>query len=156
ESQRLFPGVTAQVQPVISYPVGASAAQVVGYLQPITTQEERQRHLPLTGDAGADLVGQSGLEARYDAALTGIPGTQRVGVDAAGKVTGAITAARPLAGDDLVTSINARVQADTERALAGAIRKAHAEGNLGATTGAAVVMTTTGRVIAMASYPSYN
>ena len=30
------------------------------------------------------------------------------------------------------------------------------KGNAGATTGAAVVMTTTGRVVAMASYPSYN
>ena len=108
ESQRLFPGVTAQVQPVVSYPEGTSAAQVVGYLQPATAQEERQRHLTLTGYAGADLVGQSGLEAQYDSGLRGIPGTQQVVVDAAGTVTGAITTARPLAGDDLVTSINAQ------------------------------------------------
>ncbi len=156
ESQRLFPGVTTAVQSVVSYPAGPSAAQVVGYLQPITAQEERQRHLTLTGYAGADLVGQSGLEAQYDSALRGIPGTQQVIVDAAGTVTGAVTTARPVAGDDLVTSINAQVQADTQSALANAIQMAHAEGNLGATTGAAVVMTTTGRVIAMASYPSYN
>jgi len=156
ENRRQLPGVTAQVQPVVSYPGGVSAAQVLGYLQPITAQEERQRHLRLTGLPGADLVGQSGLEAQYDAELRGTPGARRVAVNAVGIVTGTITAVRPVPGSDLVTSINTRVQADAERALASAIRKAHAEGNLGATTGAAVVMTTTGRVIAMASYPSYN
>jgi penicillin-binding protein 2 len=156
ENRRQFAGVRAQVQPVVSYPQGASAAQVLGYLQPITAGEERQRHLALTGFAGADLVGQSGLEAEYDAQLRGTPGAKRVAVNAAGQVTGTMSATRPLAGDDLVASINARVQADTERALGGAIRRAQAEGNHAATTGAAVVMTTAGRVIAMASYPSYD
>jgi penicillin-binding protein 2 len=156
EDQRWFPGVVAEAQPVVSYPGGATAAQVLGYLQPVTAQEQRQRHLALTGFAAADLVGQSGLEARYDAELRGAAGARRVAVNAAGAVTGSISATRPVAGDDLVTSLNARVQADTERALAGAIHRAYAEGNLGATTGAAVVMTTAGRVLAMASYPSYN
>jgi len=156
ENQRQFPGVSAQVEPVVSYPEGAVASQVLGYLQPVTAQQQRQRHLQLTGFAAADLAGQSGLEAQYDAELRGTPGTRRVAVNAAGAVTGTIMITRPVAGNDLVTSINAQVQADAERALATAIRKARAEGNLGATTGAAVVMTTTGRVIAMASYPSYN
>ncbi|HKR70016.1 MAG TPA: penicillin-binding protein 2 [Streptosporangiaceae bacterium] len=156
ENQGQFAGVRAQTQPVVSYPDGASAAQVLGYLQPITAGEERQRHLALTGFAGADLVGQSGLEAEYDAQLRGTPGANRVAVNAAGQVTGSISATQPQAGDSLVTSINAQVQADTQRALGGAIRRAQAEGNRAATTGAAVVMTTTGRVIAMASYPSYN
>ena len=41
EEQKQFPGVTAQVQPVIDYPQpdGANPAQVLGYLQPITPQE---------------------------------------------------------------------------------------------------------------------
>lgn len=156
ESRRQLPGVTVQVQSVTSYPGGASAAQILGYLQPATAQEERQRHLPPAGPAGADLVGQSGLEARYDAALRGVYGIRDVAVNAAGNVTGTFMATRPVSGDDLVTSISAPVQADVEHALAHAVRTAHAEGNLGATTGAAVVMTTGGRVIAMASYPSYD
>ncbi|HKR71127.1 MAG TPA: penicillin-binding transpeptidase domain-containing protein, partial [Streptosporangiaceae bacterium] len=156
ENQHQFPGVTAEVQPVVSYPGGASAAQVLGYLQPLTTQEQQRRHLTVTGIASADLAGQSGLEAQYDPELRGTAGSRRVVVNAAGEVTGTLSATRPATGDDLVTNINARVQADAEHALAHAIRRAHSEGNLGATTGAAVVMTTTGRVIAMASYPSYN
>jgi penicillin-binding protein 2 len=156
ENQRQFPGVSAQIQPVVSYPRGASAAQVLGYLQPVTAQEQRRRHLAVTGFADADLAGQSGLEAQYDAELRGTAGSRRVAVNAAGGVTGTISAAMPVAGDDLITSINASVQADVQNALANAIRRAHAEGNLGATTGAAVVMSTSGRVIAMASYPSYD
>ena len=159
EDHRELPGVTATEQPVVSYPEGASAAQMLGYLQPITPQEERQLHLPMAGPANAELVGQSGLEAQYDTALRGTAGVRHVIVNAAGNVTGIARSARnsrPLPGSDLVTSINAQVQADAEHALAHAVRKAHAEGNLGATTGAAVVMTTSGRVIAMASYPSYH
>ena len=156
ENRAQFAGVRAEAQPVISYPQGASAAQVLGYLQPITAGEQRQRHLALSGFAGADLVGQSGLEAEYDNALRGSAGTNRVGVNASGQVTGTLSATAPVAGDNLVSSINARVQADTVRALGKAIRRAQAEGNRAATTGAAVVMTTSGRVIAMASYPSYN
>ncbi len=156
ENQPRFPGVVAQVQPVVSYPGGTSAAQVLGYLQPVTAEEQRQRHLTPTGFAAVDLAGQSGLEARYDAEMRGTAGARRVAVNAAGAVTGTISATSPVAGDNLVTSLNSGVQADAERALAGAIHRAHAEGNLGATTGAAVVMTTSGRVVAMASYPSYN
>ncbi len=157
EEQKQFPGVTAQVQPVIDYPQpdGANPAQVLGYLQPITPQEIKSRHLPVTGFSGVDLVGQAGLEAQYDSPLRGQAGTQVVSVNAAGDVTGAVSQTPPVNGDDLVTSLNAQVQADTQNALNGAIARSRAEGN-DANQGAAIVMTTTGRVVAMASYPDYN
>ena len=70
--------MTAQVQPVIHYqqPYGTAAAQMLGYLQPITPQEVAQRHLPVTGFSGVDLVGQAGLEEQYDQQLRGTPGKQ--------------------------------------------------------------------------------
>jgi penicillin-binding protein 2 len=157
EEQKEFPGVTAQVQPVINYPepAGANPAQVLGYLQPITPQEIASRHLPVTGFSGVDLVGQAGLEAQYDTQLRGQAGTQVVSVNAAGDVTGTVGQTAPTAGDDLVTSINAQIQADAQNALKGAINRSRAAGNA-ANQGAAVVMTTTGRVVAMASYPDYD
>jgi penicillin-binding protein 2 len=157
EEPKEFPGVTAQVQPVIDYPApdGANPAQVLGYLQPITPQEIKSRHLPVTGFSGVDLVGQAGLEAQYDSQLRGTAGTQVVSVNAAGDVTGTVSQAAPANGDDLVTSLNAQIQADTQNALNGAITRSRAAGNA-ANQGAAVVMTTTGRVVAMASYPDYN
>jgi penicillin-binding protein 2 len=54
-----------------------------------------------------------------------------------------------------VTSLNAQIQADAQNALHAAILKSRSEGNA-ANQGAAVVMTTTGRIVAMASYPDYN
>ena len=157
EEQKEFPGITAQVQPVIDYPApdGANPAQVLGYLQPITPQEIKSRHLPVTGFSGVDLVGQAGLEAQYDSQLRGTAGTQVVSVNAAGDVTGTVSQTAPANGDDLVTSLNAQIQADTQNALNGAIARSRAAGNQ-ANQGAAIVMTTTGRVVAMASYPDYN
>jgi len=157
EQQQQFPGVTAQVQPVINYPqpYGANPAQVLGYLQPITPEEIKSRHLPVTGFSGVDLVGQAGLEAEYDSQLRGQAGTQVVSVNAAGDVTGTASQTPPVNGDDLVTSLNAQVQAVAQNALDGAIARSRAAGN-DANQGAAIVMTTTGRVVAMASYPDYD
>ena len=157
EQQKEYPGVTAQVQPVVDYPEpnGANPAQVLGYLQPITPQEIASRHLSVTGFSGVDLVGQAGLEAEYDSALRGTPGNQVVYVNAAGDVTGQASETAPVSGDDLVTSLNAPLQADVQQALAAAVAKSRSEGN-DTNQGAAIVMTTTGRVVAMASYPDYN
>ena len=157
EQPKKFPGVTAQVQPVVQYPQpgGANPAQVLGYLQPITPEEIKSRHLPVTGFSGVDLVGQAGLEAQYDSQLRGQAGTQVVSVNAAGDVTGTVNETAPTNGDNLVTSLNAQIQVDTQNALDGAIARSRASGN-DANQGAAIVMTTTGRVVAMASYPDYN
>ena len=55
ENQREYPGITAEPQPVTHYvqPYATAAAQMLGYLQPITPQEMAQRHLPVTGWAWA-------------------------------------------------------------------------------------------------------
>ena len=158
ESRREFPGVTAQVQPVTRYrqPVSTDTAQVLGYLQPITAEQVKRLGLAVTGFSGVDLVGQAGLQLQYDKQLRGVAGDKKILVNARGQVTGTIRQVRPKAGDNLVTSINARLQHDTQTALAAAIRRTQAQGNVRATTGAAVVMTTTGRVVAMASYPTYD
>jgi penicillin-binding protein 2 len=157
EEQDKYPGVSAQVQPVTEYlqPYGANPAQVLGYLQPITPQEIKSRHLPVTGFSGVDLVGQAGLEAQYDSQLRGQPGTQVLSVNAAGDVTGTGSQTAPVNGDDLVTSINSQIQVDAQNALNGAIARSRAAGNA-VNQGAAIVMTTTGRVLAMASYPNYD
>jgi penicillin-binding protein 2 len=157
-NKKEFPGVSADVQPTVSYPepIGTDAAQVVGYLQPITAQEVKQLNIPITGFSGDDLIGQSGLEAEYDSELRGKPGLDEVSVNAAGQVTGTIKNTKPVAGDTLVTSLNAQLQEATENALANAVQAAQAEGNPDATSGAAVVETTSGRILAMASYPTYD
>jgi penicillin-binding protein 2 len=153
-----YPGVSAGVNPVAHYPQpnGANPAQVLGYLGPITAQQMKQQHLPATGFAGVDLVGQAGLEAQYNQDLQGTPGRQVLSVNSAGQQLGVVKNTAPKTGNDLVTSINARLQGDVQTVLANTIRKAQEQGNPKATTGAAIVMTTGGRVVAMASAPSYD
>jgi penicillin-binding protein 2 len=157
EEPKQFPGITAEVQPVVEYPMpaGANPAQVLGYLQPITPAEMAKLHIPETGFAGDDLVGQAGLEAEYNQALTGSPGTKTVAVNAAGDVTGTLSENQPANGDTLVTSLNASVQSVAQQALDSAIKKSRGAGN-SVNQGAAIVETTDGRIVAMASYPDYD
>ena len=54
-----------------------------------------------------------------------------------------------------MTTLNAKVQAVAQQALNSAIAKSRAPGN-DVNQGAAVVETTGGRIVAMASYPDYN
>jgi penicillin-binding protein 2 len=111
-----------------------------------------------------DFIGKSGLEREYDDYLRGSPGVKRLAVDNKGLVTGVVSDTRPVAGAHLVTSIDARVQAVAEKQLQAAIIRARTEGDINkggakrkADAGAVVVMEVkTGRVVAMASYPTYD
>ncbi|MEV5826438.1 penicillin-binding protein 2 [Spirillospora sp. NPDC052242] len=159
ERKEDFPGVTAQIQPNRVYPAphGATAVQTLGYLQPITEEEMAEREgIKVTGYSAVDLVGRAGLEAEYDEALRGEAGYRRVLVDSQGRVTGIAEEQPPKPGYHLVTSIDAEVQGAAEKALKEGIDAARRNGSP-ADSGAAVVMDVqTGRLIATASYPSYD
>ncbi|MBB5083740.1 penicillin-binding protein 2 [Nonomuraea endophytica] len=152
ERQEEFPGVTAEVQAVREYPHGRGAAQLVGYLQPVTQEELEKRDGLKAAFSGVDLVGRDGLESVYDEALRGKPGLRRVQVDRLGKVIGVEQQVAPVSGDTLITSIDGRVQAIVEKALDGAMKRApKADGAAGV-----VLDARTGRVVALASAPGYN
>lgn len=161
-----YPGVLAQQQSMRAYPhpYGVNLADVVGYLSPITagelTQAQKDHDTSLNG---ASTVGRAGVEQEYDRFLRGRPGYQKVSVDSMGRVLGNSGRVRSRPGDTLVTSIDARVQAVAERALHRAITTARAtydpvtHRNYRADSGAAIVLQArTGRVVAMASQPTYD
>lgn len=159
ERQEDFPGVTARIQPVRTYPEphGATAVQTLGYLQPITEEElEKRENIKVTGYSGVDLVGRAGLEAEYDRDLRGDTGFRRVLVDSHGRVTGVAAEQEPVPGNSLVTSIDAEVQGAAEKALEEGIKAARRGGRPADSGGAVVMDVRTGRVIAMASYPTYD
>lgn len=142
-----FPGVSTALRPVRTYPLGSAAAHVLGYLQPPSPGDPR---------GGPELVGRDGLEAEYDRELAGRTGIRQVAVDSTGKVTGLIREEAAVAGNTLVTSIDARIQKIAERALARAVTAARKRGEP-ADSGAAVVLEArTGRVTAIADYPTYD
>jgi penicillin-binding protein 2 len=112
-----FPGVSAELQAVrtIPEPFGVQAAHLLGYLGPVT-DEELKASSQAARDGRTELqrtdrVGRAGLEAQYDTALRGTPGVTTVGVDIRGRVTGTLSQVDPEAGNHLVTSIDARIQA---------------------------------------------
>ncbi|MEV7010446.1 penicillin-binding protein 2 [Streptosporangium sp. NPDC051022] len=152
ERQEEFPGVTAEVQSVREYPSSTAGAQALGYLQPITQEELEKRDGFKAIFSGVDLVGRDGLESVYDKELRGVPGLRRVQVDRLGKVIGVERQVQPTPGDTLITSIDAKVQAVTEKALAEAMKSApKADGAAGV-----VLDVRTGRVVALASAPTYD
>lgn len=166
ERNQDFPAVLAQTQSVRAYPsvFGVNAAPLVGYLSQISQGELQQAQK--TGDkslTAASLVGRSGLEEQYDQYLRGMPGYQQMAVNFAGHVLGRGQDIAPIAGDTLVTSIDARVQAVAEKELAAAIvadRKNFDKvtgRNFAADSGSVVVMDArNGRIVAMASSPTYD
>ncbi|TDD13270.1 penicillin-binding protein 2 [Nonomuraea diastatica] len=152
ERQEEFPGVTAEIHSVRQYPGGRAAAQMLGYLQPVTEAELEEREGLKASFSGVDLVGRDGLEYVYDEALRGKAGLRRVQVDRMGKALGVEEQTTPIPGDHLVTSIDSRVQNVVETALARAMKSAPA-----ADGGAGVVLDArTGRVVALASAPGYD
>jgi penicillin-binding protein 2 len=161
-----YPAVVAQQQSLRAYPrpYGVNLADIVGYLSPITAGELKhaKRHHDTSLDA-ASTVGRAGIEEEYDRYLRGRPGYQKVAVDSMGRVLGTEGQVRSRPGDTLVTSIDARVQSAAEKALHDAITTARhtydpvTHRNYRADSGAAIVLQAdTGRVVAMASEPTYD
>jgi penicillin-binding protein 2 len=166
EKSEDYPGVLAQQESVRAYPApyGANGAHVLGYLSPITEGELDEADKD--GDTsvnGASVVGRAGVEKAYDKYLRGTPGYKKVTVDSMGRVLGDSGEVDSTPGDTLVTSIDSKMQALVEKELHTAITTARntfdkvTGRNYVAESGAAVVMEAkTGRVIAMASQPTYD
>ena len=151
-----FPGVDAQPVAIRSYPsyLDVNAAHVLGYVGPLTESDLLQ------GNGNkyfrSETIGKTGLEIQYDSYLRGEPGIRTVIVDRKESVTRESQNTKPVAGDHLVTSLDVRLQASAEKALKDAVLRGRANGYT-SDSGAAVVMDIkTGRILALASYPTYD
>ncbi len=161
-----YPGVVAEEQNVRAYPrpFGVNLAHVLGYLSPITEDElDVAKGADDQSVNGASSVGRAGVEKQYDQWLRGLPGYRRVAVDSMGRVLGDDSTIEATPGDTLVTSIDAKVQSVVEKTLAERIKVQRATVDpvtgrrYAADSGAAVVLEAkTGRVVAMASQPTYD
>jgi penicillin-binding protein 2 len=151
-----FPGVDAQPVAIRSYPsyLDVNAAHVLGYVGPLTESDL------LKGNGNqyfrSESIGKTGLEIQYDSFLRGEPGIRTVIVDRKESVTRESQNTKSVAGDHLVTSLDVRLQASAENALKDAVLRGRANGYT-SDSGAAVVMDIkTGRILALASYPTYD
>lgn len=151
-----YPGVSATPVSIRNYPgnAGVNGAHLLGYVGPLTESD-------LAGANGrsyfrSETIGKAGLEIQYDNYLRGTPGIKTVIVDRKEAVTSTSQNSKPVGGNHLVTSIDARVQGATESALADAVRRARASGNPSDGAAAVVMDVTNGQILALASYPTYD
>lgn len=125
----------------------------------VYTQKEVKRDYPqgdvfahLTGFTNIEGRGQDAMELMYDKTIEGQAGERRVIRDRLNNVIedeGIVTDAKP--GQDVVLSLDARVQYIVFNALRGVVDEQHAK-----SASAMVVDTQTGEVLALANYPSYD
>ena len=151
-----YPGISATPVSIRNYPAnaGANAAHLLGYIGPLTEKD-------LSGANGrsyfrSESIGKAGLEIQYDEYLRGSPGIKTVIVDRKEAVTSTTQNSKPVGGNHLVTSIDVRVQAAAESALADAVRRARSLGYPSDGAAAVVMDVRNGQIIALASYPTYD
>ena len=143
ESHRVdLPGVMVRAESQRNYPGGPTAAHLLGYVGEVSADQlEKPEHAEL--HLGS-IIGQYGVEKTYDRFLRGRAGQKTIEVNAMGHEKRTVDVEKPLAGDDLYLTIDARLQGLAEQLL-------------GRESGAIIAIeTTTGDVLAMASRPVFD
>ena len=155
ENSDLYPGIDVQSVPIRSYPslAGENVAHVLGYVGSVTDEDLKNQNVNYYRN---EVVGKTGLETQYNQYLRGIPGVRTVLVNRKEVVTKQSRNIKAVAGDNLITNIDSKLQAGVEKALEGAVKRARASGYRGDSGAAVVLEISTGRVLAMASYPTYD
>lgn len=140
------------------YPQGSLAAHLLGY-----TREANETEVKEHGYALGDLVGATGLEASLQDTLKGRNGVRRVEVTAAGQAQGDRVVDPGVKGQDVVLTIDSRLQAAAERALREGLkqinetRAQHGDKPDPFAKGAIIALDPrTNEVLALASAPTYN
>jgi penicillin-binding protein 2 len=138
-----LPGVDIAIRPVRSYVYGALASHLLGYVgAPDDTNKEEARKFTFYQ---GDQEGKSNLEKTMDEYLRGKPGVRYLRRNAKGQIDGVLREDAPQAGNNVLLTLDARIQAITEEALRAAGRAA-----------AVVVNPNNGEILAMASVPSFD
>ncbi|RKO67682.1 penicillin-binding protein 2 [Desulfofundulus salinus] len=156
EEQRLeLPGVLIDVRPVRHYPYGDLLVPTLGYVG-IMDQKELEENKD-KGYRLGDSWGKDGLEKSFESYLRGQRGARQVEVDAQGQPVRDLGVKEPVPGNNLVLTIDARLQRAVQDALARGIARVQKEGYSQARAGAAVVLDVhTGEILALASHPTYD
>ncbi|MDM8005569.1 MAG: penicillin-binding protein 2 [Phycisphaerae bacterium] len=126
-------GVGVQNEPVRTYPMGALASHVVGFV-------------------GKDGKGLEGIEKHFDAYLHATPGKRDVYRDVRRRAVLPVpdSSVAPRDGDSVVLAIDIAVQEMVEKAVAEQVTRFQAECGLGV-----AMNPKTGEVLAMTNYPTY-
>jgi len=139
--RREHPGIDVQIKHRRHYPLGTTAAHVLGYVGEVS-----RRQLTIWGDPYrmGDIVGQQGVESIYNDHLAGLPGERFALVYNTGREKRLLSEDAPHPGKTVILTIDATLQRRAEALLAGK-------------RGAAIVLNAkTGGILAMASAPTFD
>ena len=145
-----FPGVKVEQTYLRDYPQGTLAAQILGNVGEINPKQLRRARF--RDVKAGTVVGQDGLEYTYDRYLRGRDGVQRVQVDASGRpiASDLLRDIKPVAGQRLRLSLDLKLEAEGQKALAGPL-------NPGRNPGAFVALDPrSGEILAMGSHPTFD
>lgn len=141
-NQFRLPGVEVSARLVRHYPQGASYSHSVGYVGRINENELKK--VDPVNYSGTHHIGKTGIERFYEDELHGTVGYEEVETNARGRILRVLKRTDPIAGMDIHLTIDSRLQAAAEAALAGR-------------RGAVVaIQPQTGDVLAMVSEPGFD
>ena len=141
-----FPGVEIKSRLFRHYPFGKMGSHMVGYIGRINDKDlvNLEKSGDLSNYKGSDHVGKSGLEQYYERYLHGTTGFQQVEIDADGRAVRVLSSTAPTPGDNLILSIDSKLQEIAETAF-------------GNNRGALVAINPkTGEVLSFVSQPTFD
>ncbi len=153
-----WPGIGIETRPIREYPTGSLTASIIGFLGPVPAALEKYYVEEQGLVANRDKVGYAGLELQYQDQLAGRNGLRVVEVDVAGQSmrdTQPPLSARP--GMSMRLTIDARLQEAAEEIMADELKDWNSYfGETRYSSGVVIAMVpSTGEVLAMISYPTY-
>ena len=156
EEAASLPGIELEVVPQRQYlnergeADGTLLSHIVGYTGPINASELDE--LANDGYLHDDPIGRTGIESAFESALRGEYGSTRWERDASGRLVKVIEeTAAPVAGRNLVLTIDARLQRLATESLLWGMREANVS------QGVTIVMNPqNGEILAMVSLPAYD
>lgn len=170
------PGIAVASKPIRAYPLGKTAAHILGYLGKISSEEDIKKYTKKGYERDA-IIGKTGIEESFESYLHGKNGRQRVQVDAKGNTTAVLDERPPVAGKNVYLSIDLNLQKKAEEVLAQSLHLIQEGGvyesqwgnfpflasrdkgrpYIHATSGAVMAVDVkTGKVLCMANFPSYD
>lgn len=164
-------GVGVSIEPVRYYPMGETAAHILGYLGKISQTFEIKKYIEEQGYSPNDIIGKTGVEDSFEQYLRGKNGNRRVEVDVLGNTINVLDDEKATPGNNLYLTIDLELQKVAEDALKQAIEQIQKGGEFqskwgnykyskpykNATSGSVVAIDVkTGEVLALANYPAYD
>ena len=114
-----FPGVDIQARLFRQYPLGGVASHVIGYIGRIsqTDAEKIDESEDAANYNGTNSIGKEGVEKSYEKYLHGTTGYEEVEVSAGGRAVRTLSRTPATPGDNLILSIDIRLQKLVEEAF---------------------------------------